>query len=263
MAIQEQQTPVQMRQWLVETVRATIFPAPGATFDVATWWHQATGRDPESRTEKPATREHVEEGSFDGASDGVRLVLIKNPLGIIQWQLNLLVPTEPPSDVLHVGPLVEVQPRFSEMLRRWFPSCPPASRIAFGAVVLLPVSGHREGYERLGSLLRRSVNVDPEGSSDFLYRINRQRQSAAFDRDRLRINRLSTWTVLKMSTMVASAGAAGRPGRIIEERYACRVELDINTAPTYDGVFQSEAAALVFEELEQMGLQILAEGDIP
>jgi hypothetical protein len=259
MAIQEPQTPIQMQQWLAETVRATIFPAPGATFNVATWWHQATGRDPESRTEKPATRERVEEGSFDGA----RLLLTVNPLGIIQWQLLPVVPTEPPSDILNVGPLIEVQPRFSEMLTRWFPSCPPANRIAFGAVVLLPVRGHREGYERLGSLLRRSVNVDPAGSSDFLYRINRQRPSAAVERDRLQINRLSTWTVLKMSTMVASAGAAGTSGRIIDERYACRVELDINTSPTYDGVFQPEATALVFEELEQMGLQILAEGDIP
>jgi hypothetical protein len=252
----EQRPPTfPMQEWLVESLRATIFPVPGVASSPDTWWRDTIGTDPETRTVKPATREHLEEGPFDGG----KLGLIINSLGVIQWQVTPEPPRELPAGIPSAGALLALLPPFMAALEKWLPMSPVASRLALGVVVHAPVPGHREGYERLGTYLRQYVTLDPEGSSDFLYRINRPRASTTPVQG-LRINRLSTWAVAKLTLLATSVAIQGRVG---VEHYACRVDLDINTVPTFEGTFGPAVMAEVIGELRQLALEILAEGDIP
>lgn len=245
---------VPLDTWLAESLRATIFPGPGVTPVADSWWREVTNSDPDSRTIKPATREHLEEGPFEAA----RLVLSVNAIGAIQWQVGAPRPTEIPADIISAGSAAELLPAFVGLLERWFPMCPVASRIAFGVIGLLPASEQRESYEKLGALVR-SVKIDPVTSSDFLYRINRPRASTTSIAN-LRINRLSTWHAIKMGVMALPMG--GGRGKVVNEKYACRVEVDINTAPDFQGTFTSQQVAEVFHELRDSAVEILEMGDV-
>jgi uncharacterized protein (UPF0262 family) len=243
--------------WLVETIRVTAFPVAGVTPNPDDWWRAVTGADSETRTVKRATKEHIDEGPFEGG----RLRLVVNPLGAMQWQVLPGAVEEIPTEVLNVGPMRRIMPSFMDLVEKWFPMCPASTRLAFGAAVLLPVSAHREGYETLARFLRDSVRIDP-ASTDLLYRINRQRSSRTV-KDLL-INRLSTWTVIRMSIVVAQATAfAERASRPVHDAYACRVEVDINTTPSFQGTFEPPVIADVFRELRDLGLEIFREGDVP
>jgi hypothetical protein len=244
---------VQVDEWLIESLRATVFPAPGTKTNPGTWWRDLVGSEPDSRTVKPATSELIEDGPFGGA----QLVLTINPIGVIQWQLGARMPTELSVDIVSAGKLGELLPPFADLVDRWFEKAPAMSRVAFGVVALLPVGGHREGYEKLGGFLR-ALKVDPS-SSELLYRINRPRTSKSNIPD-LRINRLSTWHVLKMGAMVSAIGSTSP--RVVAEKYACRADLDVNTAPTFQGTFTSEQARAIFRELLELAVEILERGDI-
>lgn len=246
-------------RWRAQLIRATIFPSPDASITAESWWDDAVGGEPESRTVRPATRQRQEEGPFE---DGGRLTLSINALGIVQWTLTPEQPKDLPVDIPVVGPVEELSKPFLGLLNRWFRSTtyPPATRLAFGVTALLPVEGHRDGYETIASYLP-AVTIDPENSSDFQYRINRPRLSAT-QKPGLYINRLSTWSVYKV-TLVASAASAPTAPSLVDERFACAVELDINTVPTFTGTFASSDASAVISELERLAVEILAKGDVP
>jgi len=246
---------VSLSDWIAEVIRLTIFPVPGAPVTPENWWKGATGADPETRTVKPATREHVDEGPFDNG----RLVLSINPVGVIQWQLLPSAPVELVAEIPSLGPLPRILDAFAQLTGKWLPECPPATRLGLGVIAHLPVSDHDEAYRRLGDMLNGSVRIDPQGSSEFLYRINRPRSSRTGVPD-LRINRLSTWIAIKMSVL---AGSTPATASLLGERYACRADLDINTVPTFKGTLSSSQLIEVSHELRDLAAEIVDKGDVP
>jgi len=123
----------------------------------------------------------------------------------------------------------------------------------------LPVDDRPSGYRKLGSYLP-GIQIDPEGSSDFLYQINRPRK-ARLNIPSLRINRLSNWSVSRIDIGGQfGAQTIELPGL---EQYACRLELDINTAPDFQEILVREQLRSTFEELVDLGKEIAARGDIP
>lgn len=246
---------VERAVWLAQKLRVTCFPSPGIAADPSDWWRTATaGDEPETRTVKPALRERIEQGPF---GDTGRLMLVINPLSIVEWAITVPDPAAPPDEIPSVGPVSDLVPRLLEIVGRWAPTAPVWSRIAFGIEAFLPTSGHAEGYRLLAEFLR-TVQIDPEGSSDFLYRINRPRPST-MPFEGLRINRLSTWNVLRMGVLAQTSSTAG----IINERYACHVSLDVNTAPTFTGTFGPDVTMRVVEELSLLAAELLERGDVP
>jgi len=248
--------------WRAQVMRATFFPAPGTPLTADSWWNDAVGGEPESRLVRPAARQRQEEGPFE---DGGRLVLSINPLGIVQWTLTAEPPKDVPENIPTVGAVEEIAKPFIGLLNRWFrsPTWMSASRLAFGTTALLPVEGQREGYETLAPYLP-AVTIDPVNSSDFQYRINRPRPSASRVPG-LSFNRLSTWSVYKMSMMsiVASPETVAVSPSVMREQFCCAVELDINTVPSFTGPFSSADASAVMTELERLAIEILAKGDVP
>ena len=84
---------------------------------------------------------------------------------------------------------------------RWLERSPVVTRLAFGAVLLSGVSSPYEANSTLGPLLP-SVDLDPEGVSDFLYRVNRRQPLQS--RDGLLANRLGTWSTIQVGSVGVS-----------------------------------------------------------
>ncbi len=254
---QDERAP--LSEWASESLRATAFPAADAAVNPENWWRSTVGEEPETQVNRPRSGELLQEGLFHGAK-----IRFKLRLGRIDWILSpVQSESELPQGFLVVGPFEEACARFRDLISRWFSLSPPLERLAFGAIAILPVPDQAHGYMRLSGYLP-SVQLEPEGSSDFSYQINRPRLSRC-GISGLSINRLSKWTVAR--TELQSLTLGPREGlRVIgraERAFACRVELDMNTSPEFEGVLSPDHSVRVFDELIQLGREILQDGDRP
>ena len=119
-------------------------------------------------------------------------------------------------------------------------------------------------YEVLGQLLP-AVQLDPNNTRDFVYRINKRRLSSC-GISRLEINRLSTWSAVTVSTLnVEIFTSAQQPPRIIPsvDNCVCRLELDINSAQEHHLTINASIATELFSELVTLGNEIATKGEIP
>jgi hypothetical protein len=164
------------------------------------------------------------------------------------------------SEIPVLGPFIETLEVFLGLTNRWFEleTCPPLVRLAFGAVLLQPVENQTQGYEILSTYL--PFQVDLEETSDFLYQINRRRESATGIAD-VKINRLAKWSVQKTSQGFVPIIPLGQPQQLAEF-LACRLELDINTIAEFEGEFSREQLPRLFDELVALGKEIAEQGDI-
>ena len=240
--------------WQVESLRMTAFPSPGTVFgEPPNWWETAVGEPPESRVHQPKVGVIQEQGRF---SSGV-LTLISQP-GRIDWLLARPDKAEVP------WPFEESLETFVPLILRWFDDAPVLQRIAFGAVLRSPVNDRADGYKKLSSYLHH-VELDPEGSTEFLFQINRPRKSRSSVKNLL-INRLSKWSVAFMQQAtytVQQPEAAQFQLTNLQKEVFCRLELDINTAPDLEGDLPSKDLPEIFSELVELGREIVTKGDIP
>jgi len=242
--------------WLAETLRLTGFPLPGTTVDPHTWWETVTGQQPEVRNAQPRLGVTQEEGQLEGG----RLALVVQP-SRFDWifttafdaALGLPVPER-------FLPFPAAQEMFARTLNRWFGLCPSLTRLAFGAVLSIPVADKPAGYQQLAHYLP-DIHLDPEGSSDFSYQINRPRNSGVVRE--LKINRLSRWSVAlsMLEQIVLGPGGLQYPVSGPENR-ALRLELDINTSTESARELAPDDIAPLFQELIQLGQEISEQGDI-
>jgi hypothetical protein len=246
--------------WEVESLRVTAFPTQNAEVKPDNWWQEVVGTEPETQLVQAKRGEK----RFQGAFEGGQLTLLLQP-GRIDWFLVRGANTEEVASeelTSSVGKFEKVCSRFTEVVGQWLPISPPLHRIAFGGTVLLPVADRATGYKRLVPYLP-SVSIDPEGSRDLLYRINRPRMSQTGLKD-LQLNRLSTWAV--GSLLSGEVSIIGGQATIVaprEQAFACRVELDINTAAEFSGIFVPDQSRETLNELVQLGVEIVEKGDVP
>ena len=248
--------------WKAEVVRVTVFPEPTPSAEMEGWWSSVTGEPPETRNSQPRLGVIQESGAF---LDGV-LTLNVTPLRV-DWLLSVSTdPSGSESGLPILGDLTKIVESFCSRLDAWFNLAPPVKRLAFGCVGSQQVAGHKEGYELLGKYLP-GVTVDPEGSSEFLYQINRPRPSTVIDG--LIVNRLTKWSAARTQSvsmqLVLTPDAEGSvvSGVPMGEFFAVRSELDINTSPKWAKPFAKRQLASILGELVGLGLEIAAKGDIP
>jgi len=221
------------------------------------WWLKLLGELPENRVSKPKEAGLLEVGPFQSGSLHLSVLPVK-----IDW-----IFTVPPNDQMitekegipSIGPFLDSLEQFFPLMLRWLDEmCPLIQRLAFGAVLFQPVRNHQEGYSRLAAYIS-SVKLEPEGSSDFLYQINRPRNTKTGISD-LKINRLSKWSVMKVQALFAASSLV-----IIEDLnlLAFRLEMDINTAQDYTGDLPPKELSQIFSELTSLGKEIASKGDIP
>ena len=257
---EEQEALQSVGGWEVNTLRATTFVGPD--FNVhpeISWWTQVVENDAEESRSRRSVGELQESGVFEGK----RLVLDIKP-GRVDWNLSALPgpPDELPEMLPTIGPLNDVLTSFLRLTSKWLDVCPPASRIAFGAILIKPVPDRETGYSAISELLP-TVEIDPENSFDFHYQINRPRTSLSGITG-LRLNRLAKWSVAATFRLQVGAGVGGR-GVVHDAeqpRFFCRLELDMNTDSEFSEGFSRDNMRPVFHELVDLGRQIAEGGDI-
>jgi len=250
-----------LNAWQVENLRLTAFLPTEAKVEPAKWWTDLVGYPPETVVSHPKVGRYREEGLYEGR----KLSLQVQP-GRVDWLLGPAVePSEETGEGFETkpsaGPFLETLSSFVKLASGWFQLSPHVTRLAFGAVLFFPVADRRAGYVQLGKYLH-SLTLDPE-ASDFSYQINRSRDST-IGIPGLRINRLTTWSVLLFRRFSLSLGkTAIKAGEYTTLESACRLELDINTAPEYSGVLPIELLPNLFQELVELGKEIAEKGDVP
>lgn len=209
---------------------------------------------PETRTMKPREGVLVEEGIVQ---DG-RLRLKIHPIKI-DWHYVVARPEKVEQGIPSLGTLSQALDLFVPLMRRWLKDmCPRINRVAFGASIFQPVQDQKAGYETLGKYLP-AVKIDPIGSSDFLYRINRPRQLKT-GIPGLKINRLTSWSVIRLESHLVA------PQRVFVQDLnlrACYVELDISTAQDHEGELPGDKLTSILDELLSESKEIATEGEIP
>lgn len=156
---------------------------------------------------------------------------------------------------------------FYDLILRWMKlaSCPGVNRLAVGAILLQPVENRQAGYRKLGAYLH-SLKLDSE-SSDFLYQINRPRESLTGITD-LRINRLCKWSVALLGEVSVSLSFLPKDLKPVkgsiegQGHYACRLELDVNTSQEHEQEFSRDRLHVIFNELVDQAQEISEKGDV-
>jgi hypothetical protein len=241
--------------WQAENLRLTAFINPAERIDPSTWWECLVGEAPETKLQKPKTGEQEEKGRFKKGY----LALQVQPTRI-DWRFSSVLEQEKLLEAFPtLGSFPEALRSFVELMTKWLKMCPPIDRLAFGALLVLPVEDKRTGYRQLSALL--PLEVDAEGSSDFTYSINRPRPSKS-GIPNLKINRLSKWAfvVLRLAAVSVGRHVGHAP---YDGPSACRLELDINTAAEFEGELPQEHILRIFDELVDLGQEIASKGDIP
>lgn len=181
--------------------------------------------------------------------------------GRVDWALEAMEDGSlKTSELSATGAMSDATPGpFMGIVKNWLNESPPSNRLAFGSVLEMRTVDERTGCEKIQPYLH-SIKMNPQGISDFFYQINRPRESTV--RSGIRINRLSRWSVSLLGTIgVTIDPAVPKATTSLQGQYACRLELDINTAPLSDAISRDDAHK-VFQELVAFGKEIANKGDV-
>lgn len=244
--------------WHVELLRFTGFPAPDAQIEQPNWWKDVVGESSETRLIQARKGLFQDKGPYEEGE-----LLLKIEPFKIDWFYRAIQNPEEQNTRSTLGLFHDATRIFADLMNKWFAfkDFSPLQRVAFGAIIFQPVESHRTGYERLSEYLGSSVKLDPEGSSDFHYQINRPRDSKT-DIANLKINRLTKWSVQTIRLIGFVFDVEHRNIYKGKETFACRLELDINTVPDPKSRFSTVECQAVFDELVQLALEISQKGDI-
>lgn len=244
-------------RWRTELLRVTAFPSASAEASDPNWWEALVGEAPEGVTQQPKKGGVRVEGPWKDSQLVLGIQPMRIDWGLVSAPEAQGLPSSPFSDL---GNFVEVKEAFVGLMGKWITTkAPPLIRLAFGAVLFDPVGSLQEGYKGLEPLLP-AVRVDQEGATDFLYQINRRRPSKVISA--LEVNRLSKWSVMA-ANFVEVAVSQGKPQyKQGKPSYALRLELDVNSAPDYEGELQADQVGALLKELVELAQEIAERGDI-
>ena len=246
------------RPWLVESIRFTLFPLEHITGADLNWWSEVVGQPPEQKISQPRIGGVMEVGPFASA----QLVLQIAPPRV-DWNL-IPIPNQANDNLpLTVDRFPASWDTFISSIKLWFhtPTCPIAKRIAFSSALILPIANLEEGYNLLVGLLP-SVTLDPNNTADFLYQINRPRNSSIVPG--IKINRLSNWAVLNAQQTQIFFGPGTIPEPTLgQENLLIRTVLDISTPQQFMDSFSPSNLPEMLDELKTMAQELVINGDIP
>jgi len=238
--------------WNVEQFRCTGFPTPTFKAAAPSLFQVLTGTEPAKLTIDNVRNVATAEGNYHN----VKLVVATAPNRV---DVLFTAPGVAPTPNFRVlGTFEDAVPMVKELMERWFSTAPSLQRFAFAAVLLKDVVDRIDGYKKLQQFLP-NLKLDPENSLGLVYRINRPRL-VRIDSLNLTINRVSRWTVARkwFQQVVPPTSAESAP-----PTWACRLELDINTAVEHVDEFSRDSLSQLFGKLLDFGIEIAERGDIP
>lgn len=241
-------------QWLLERFRVTVFPCNFEDIGKELGWEDLTGEAPATVEQQPRHKIAISRGPY-GNGD---LVHSRFPDRIeLIYEANLESLEKQATSFPNLGSPEAAFETFSPILNKWIESLPPIKRIAFGPILMMPVDSHAAAYERINNLLP-FVTVDPN-TTDFSYQINRPRDSNVIQG--LKINRLSKWHALKLKAILRAGSEIPIPISS-DTRFACRLEIDVNTSQELTGELPKHEINNILGELVLLSVEISQRGDI-
>lgn len=244
--------------WNVEILRLTAFHVPGTQTSDNNWWEDVTKSIPESKTMKPREGGFEVSGPYGGGALTLKADLIR-----FDWLLTPLISQDAPTPgVPTTGPLPDAMKTFTSLIQAWLPKTPNIIRLAFGAVVSQEVPDRVAGYNLLNNYLP-AIELDPEGSTEFSYSINRPRSVTILGG--MKINRLSKWSVGRFQAMTLTK-VIGQPAitssLLGDSIHALRLELDINTDEQRNEPLPIASLPELFDCITEFGEEIVQKGDV-
>lgn len=241
-------------EWKLWGARLTAFPAPNAEILQNKWWKDLLGEEPEERTEQPRSSERLEAGAFRNG----KLQLNVSPL-VIHWRYGsdpILDAINALNEIPNLGVISEALDPFLSLMNQWLGEMnAPIQRLAFGLVVVQPVQDRISGYRWLRNYI--PVPTEEDNVRDFLYQVNRRRQSSLLEA--LELNRLVKWSVAELNLDVS----AGRGMSFNRQLYGAMVDIDVNTNADYGQPLPTRLYLDLWQELINLGIEISEQGDVP
>lgn len=235
--------------WKLESLRLSVFLAEPIDPNQQSWWKIITGLEPETTTSKRQTGEYTEDGVFGDW----RLTLAIN--GISQNRVDWLAYPAVPDLISFssIGNYVEESEKFYKLFHGWLSdNCPPAFRIAYGAVLLNEVADRRAGYEVLSACLP-IIKFNSESWSDFSFQVNNRTSSNILTG--MTLNILTKWNAIQMVRMPID-----QTGSALADKHACRLELDLSSAADNKTSIQAGKLTLLYGELRTIADQYVSNG---
>lgn len=250
---------VPVPDWRVEQIRLTLFPLQDFRQPPPTWWQDVIGQ-------APATQTIQRQGSvrqIGNIRDDYCSLVLEVKSNRIDWFLNAIqsdgMASAPPSFDSFTGGLAA----FRELIVPWVESARSVRRLAVGTVLTCPVDSKDAGYHMLTPLLP-CVRLNPAGSSDLIYQINRHASSNAIGTP-LHINRISNWSVVRFRTVEFMVSASPTPDAIepsFVEGHVVRLQLDMNTDAERREALPDAALRPLVDELVAFAQVIAGHGDM-
>ena len=244
-------------KWEVEYLRATTFISPQDIDEIIeyAWWEKTIGSKPKEDHINYQQRVREQKGMLDNN----RLIMLSQ-LDRIDWTVMIeKQDSDKPLGIPTIGSLSDALESFLRVVKKWLDVGPTMNRLALGAVLIRPVTDIQTGYKEILRFLP-DLRLDHAGISNFSYQINRPRESTSSVG--IKINRLSKWSVMQTGTLEIRMNASETPTSMSKQgQSACRLGLDINTAPPNKDISKDDVWP-IFEELVRCGREIAREGDI-
>jgi hypothetical protein len=224
-------------------------------------WDSVVGAAPEQRAAQPNQRTAFEGGVI---FDGLAALEMRASPGRVDWLLG------PPAsqaalertDLPNIGAVGDILPRFATLLFAKAAAAYDAGRFALGIVALHAAPSKDSSYAELGRLLP-AVAPALENASEFLFQVNRPRLSSTVPD--LQLNRLSRWSSSALVGFRIVMPAMGGPATHTnaDPLTATRVEIDVSTPADPNTAIAQGVRVPLFEEMCELGLEILNRGDVP
>jgi len=246
--------------WQLENTRVTAF-LPNFKLDGGDDWFEACLRvSPDTTEYRRAEGLKVDTAIIDRLS----FTLLRR-MGRVDW----LISAEPAGDGEMVIGLSDPSklPAFIAPIREWLAQLSEVTRVAFGLIAKLQARDKEDGYRLLAHYLP-SITIDPIGSAELQYKINRPRTLPVAGEEVL-INRLSSWNAIFVQKFVQeiSSGQDGIGGGVVSRidsvGHWARCELDINTDTKRTEAFSDQGKVAALDVLISLAVEILEQGDIP
>lgn len=248
-------------KWEAQSLRVTTFMRPDSDFSgMRSWWKQIVGSEPDEEVLRPNTGYLQQVGFLE--ENSLSLV-IQRPVRV-DWHLVAIQPSDGiPQQLSSISSFPQVLQPFVAIAEKWFEVCPLAARLAFGANLFERVGDLKTGYMKMSGYLP-AVIIDPVGSSDFFYQINRPRQLSV-DIPNQRVNRLTKWSVMRIKAGLFTVGpeSASFSSEPQGDLFSCRLSLDISTTGESSGELPKSKLRDVLEELITLGRELAEGGEKP
>lgn len=241
--------------WNIHHLRLTAFLMSPVDVSNISWWEDTI--DTESTgvkiTSKPLPIRE-EEGLV-----GDLILLLKVELTRVDWILSSSN-KQGMDEFPKLGDTDQAFDAFLGVSNKWFENkqLPKIKRLAFGSRFQREVEARSNGYDELDNYLHFN-DLDTKNSSEFLYQINRPRQSKII-KERY-INRLSKWHVVNAKIMAMDTSGTLQAS-IAADIYATTLDLDLSSDAENNSELPKNKLSKLFEELITLGKEIGEEGDI-